>query len=156
MRLTSVKDKAHNKRLLQLPFCILALSVNAEARHCLPVHKITPDHTHIKSGYKPDSFCILTRSVYAEGAYETASESHTRRHATVNHKMVIQSPDNAECGLPAICVRPRPTCWRLLIAPLHTRQQSTKVSEVGILGIHGSLLKKIKGGPRLCYCCRSF
>lgn len=83
-----------------------------------------------------------------------------KRYPTSHHKVVGQSgvytPDDAECGLPAVCVRPRPAGRRLLVAPLHTRQQSIKVSEVGGVGIDGSLLKKIKGGLGLCRRSRSF
>lgn len=65
-------------------------------------------------------------------------------------------PDDGKCGIPAIQVGPRPIFWRLLIAPLHTGEHSVEVSEVGILGIDGSLLKKGEGGPRLRHGCRSF
>ena len=65
-------------------------------------------------------------------------------------------PDDAECGIPAIQVGPRPICRRLLITPLRTGEHSVKVSEVGILGIDGSLLKNSEGGLRLRHSCRGF
>lgn len=64
-------------------------------------------------------------------------------------------PNDVECGIPAIHVGPRPVCWRLLISPLHTGENSIEVPEVGVLRVDGSLLKKSEGGPRLRHSCRS-
>lgn len=153
-------QEAHNMRLLQLLFCILVPSVNAEARHCLPVLQITPDHVHIESGFGLTR-CASSILQCMQEVIMRLPVSHIRSvMQQLNHKVVGQSgvhaPDDAESGIPAVCVRPRPACWRLLIAPLHTRQQSIKVSEVGALGVERSLLKKIKGGLRLCRRSRSF
>lgn len=81
--------------------------------------------------------------------------SVTADHA---HKWSVRGymPDDAECGIPAIQVGPRPVCWRLLVSPLHTGEHSIEVPEVGVLGVDGSLLNQGEGRPRLRHSCRSF
>ena len=59
------------------------------------------------------------------------------------------TPDDAECSIPAIQVGPGALWGALLIAPQHTREESVKVPEVGVLGVYGCLLLEAAAGSGL-------
>jgi len=71
----------------------------------------------------------------------------------VPYKIQSYSPNDAECGIPAIHIRPGPICWLLLIPSQNTGQCSVKIYKLGILAIDDRLLCNCVAWCRLRHSC---